>query len=515
MDETLYGLSLIIVDDEEIILQHTVLKIQTVAPLCRIVATAKDGVEALELVRLHRPNIVITDIKMPHMDGLELAKSIRNMFPNIYVVIVSGFSDFQYARQAIKYAVFDYLLKPVETEKLRDVLSEINRELETANNRNIRSFTVLRPGKQNDRKQQVLKGDMFGLFFFNFYNLCFDESDATLTEQYRKELTSLNWDKILGINDGFIKDSVIGDEYMPNQKSVTIAFSSEDRVKLPDLAGTLRERFQTEYSALPVNIICHNEPIKRSDIWLYSKRLRNAMNTAIIACNPQIIIMEEQEFINGNDEVTDALKQQVENKIKAFLTSKDKQELKKELCKVFLCLATLPQKKVEKVISYILSRLEYHLGNYDLERSEMTQMELFRALSLSQTVQDIEQKFIECIDTMLYQGAQDCRRSDVPNRLLDYVDRNYVAIDSIEELAEVFCYNTTYLSRLFKKISGTTLSKYIMIKRIEAAKKLLKSSDVSVGTVSEMVGYQDQQYFSRVFRSFMGMSPSEYKRRQD
>ena len=95
---------------------------------------------------------------------------------------------------------------------------------------------------------------------------------------------------------------------------------------------------------------------------------------------------------------------------------------------------------------------------------------------------------------------------------MQYVDENYNSIDSMKEVASVFNYNYTYLSRMFKEVTGTTFIRYITLKRIEAAKQIMSEHPgISIKLVGEKVGYTDQHYFSRIFKAITGMSPSEYK----
>jgi two-component system, response regulator YesN len=115
----------VIVEDEQLILDHLVTKINQFDLGFYVAGTAKNGRKALELISELQPSLVITDIRMPVMDGLELIKEITYRFPDIKKVIISGFSEFKYAQQAIQYGVKDYLLKPIEVNAFRKTLIEL------------------------------------------------------------------------------------------------------------------------------------------------------------------------------------------------------------------------------------------------------------------------------------------------------------------------------------------------------------------------------------------------------
>lgn len=125
MDNGLRKYNIIVVEDEELILNHIVNKIHKISEHFKVVSTAMDGATALELIKQHMPNVLFTDIRIPLMNGLELAEKVHDSFPLIHTVILTGYADFDYAQQAIRANVFEYLLKPVRSEDLNQVLMKL------------------------------------------------------------------------------------------------------------------------------------------------------------------------------------------------------------------------------------------------------------------------------------------------------------------------------------------------------------------------------------------------------
>ena len=123
-------LSILIVDDEPLIRRGLKTIIHRISSEFIVMAEASNGFEALELVKRNEPDVIISDIKMPEKDGLDLAKEINEKYPNIFIVILSGYDDFCYAQRAIKYKVYDYVLKPIDSENLENLLKRINSEIE-------------------------------------------------------------------------------------------------------------------------------------------------------------------------------------------------------------------------------------------------------------------------------------------------------------------------------------------------------------------------------------------------
>ena len=139
---------MVVAEDEELILNHIVKNIQQVGLGFSVVGTAQNGKQALELIEEHSPDLVLTDIRMPVIDGLEVLKNIALGYPYIKTIIISGYSEFEYAKQAIKYGVKDYLLKPLEVEELREALFKVKISLQTESDFLKGKITKSIPGSQ-------------------------------------------------------------------------------------------------------------------------------------------------------------------------------------------------------------------------------------------------------------------------------------------------------------------------------------------------------------------------------
>ena len=126
--------TVVVAEDEELLLNNLVQKIQKADPDFLLAGTAQTGDQALALVEKVSPDLVITDIRMPVMDGITLLTKVREQFPFTKFIITSGFSDFEYAKKAITLKVSDYLLKPVDSEELKEALSKIKQEFQIAGN---------------------------------------------------------------------------------------------------------------------------------------------------------------------------------------------------------------------------------------------------------------------------------------------------------------------------------------------------------------------------------------------
>jgi YesN/AraC family two-component response regulator len=141
-------LKAVVAEDEELILNHIIKHIHGFQLGFSVVGAAQNGKQALELIEEHSPDLLLTDIRMPVIDGLELLKQVTLNYPYIKTIIISGYSEFEYAKQAIKYGVKDYLLKPLEPDELREALTAIKVSLENETQALLRQLARNAPGNQ-------------------------------------------------------------------------------------------------------------------------------------------------------------------------------------------------------------------------------------------------------------------------------------------------------------------------------------------------------------------------------
>lgn len=155
MEQTNY--TVIVAEDEELLLGNLVAKIKATGLGFSVLGTAQTGADAYELVRRHTPDLLVTDIKMPVLTGIELIEKVRNHYPQTRFIITSGFSDFEYAKRAIHFQVSDYLLKPLDPEELHKALSNVRNQLEISRKEYAEIFNPDMTRNTPDEIARVLK----------------------------------------------------------------------------------------------------------------------------------------------------------------------------------------------------------------------------------------------------------------------------------------------------------------------------------------------------------------------
>lgn len=505
-------LKVIVVEDEPRIMGMILRKIEVVVgEECEVIGTAINGTQALELIQVKRPHIVFTDIKMPVMDGLELSKAIKRKFPGVFVVIISGFSEFSFAQQAMRYGVFNYLLKPLVEEKLKETIEEIKEEIERAKVTTQRN--IILPEKKRQGKisvEEIFKESKQKLFLICFNNLCFDSSDRGLIDYYTTHLVDIDWEKVLRGSKIEHDYWLVLDEYTVNQKNLIISVKEENSEKLGiQIKGSLEKL----YPDMHINICTHKEAIMRDEMWLYTQRMRSTLLKCVGIDGGQVYLLEDEEIKNRPD-ISKIIKNRISKNIYYGLNENKKERVQLEIKEVveYLKDNQIKQKQQEKVFIQISSIFEGYYKGYDELKVQAKEIDWLRTMSISSEMKSIEEAFFSYIEGYEEVNKKIEEKKDIQRELKEYVDQHFREIEKIEDVAEEFNYNYTYLSRLFKKITGLSMNKYITHKRIEEAKKFMKTHPgIGIQKVGEEVGYRDQHYFSRIFKGITGVSPSEYK----
>lgn len=499
-----YKIKVLVVEDEERILTHICNKIVSLDPSFKIVEKAFNGQEAIEKIERLRPQVVFTDISMPVLDGMELIRQIKQVNPNIIIVIISGYSDFEYARQAIRYGVFNYLLKPLEDGVLLETLFDIKK--------NLAHFAVRKQRHilYSENYQLVTDvQDPFLLLSVCLGNVIYSNQDEEATLFYGEKLKTISWNKIMQKLYGEL-EWFVADEHTVNQKIIGIKIP-ERMTELSDVF--VEELFQAlqKETSIAVHVCCRREKTEQAELWDCAKRLRNIMKKSLVIGENQIFYLEDEE--NGRNDMIEIVKMKLNTYIKNYFISTNLENFMNEIKMIFRYMRSnhAPQESIEKICIYVLKLLEFSNQGYQRERLEELQNLMMKDITMSLSEEELFETLLQIFATINNDGQEQSEEDEV-ERMLEYIDERYLAIESMEEVAEEFGYNYAYLSRMFKKKVGKSMSRYITDKKMGLAKELLvNKTELRVTEVSDLCGYGDYRYFSRVFKSEVGISPSDYR----
>lgn len=503
-----YKIKTIVVEDEEKILEHICNKITALDSSFEIIATAHNGQDAIEKIVAQRPHVVFTDISMPVMDGMQLIQQVKQLCPNTRIVIISGYSDFSYAQQAIKYGVFNYLLKPLKDDLLLETLFDIKQTMSQFFLKQQRHITY------SDNYQLISdKKAEFMIVAVCVGNVIYSTQDEEVNDIYLDRMWRVSWnevmDRLCGNQEWFVSD-----EHTINQKIVGVKIEHANEAQQARFAKDLQTRLKKE-THMPVSICCVREKVEQPELWEYVKRLRNIMKKKVVIGESSIFYLEEEE--NSRNDMIEIIKMQLNLYVKNYFITTDLEKFKEEMKKIlhFMKRNHSSQENVEKICIYLLKLLEFSNQGYEHHDIEELQDHMMKMISLAMSEEELFENLVQVFE-MEQQDSKEAREEHEMKDLLAYVDEHYLTIHNMEEVAIAFGYSYAYLSRLFKKRMGETMNRYITRKKVALAKELLQNrSDLKVSEISNMCGYHDGRYFSRVFKGEIGITPLEYKEKVD
>lgn len=504
----------------------------------QFVGEAADGEMALPLIRKTRPDVLITDIKMPFMDGLSLSRIVSKEFPKTKIVIISGYDDFEYARQAIEVGVDQFLLKPITRLMLKKTLLELKEKIEQEWDKNdyqIQYQTEMHVYEQFSRRrfmEKVLTGELTVKEIYEEASKLSLEITAPCynlllfyLQEKNPDLSGEGMEDFMRKQDEVLHYFLRHPEYLLfrwNASSYGVLIRSETAQ-----IGELTEKglahirdFCTDQEHLEW-YVAEGNPVERLSLLPECYRQVNHY-FAYRFIMPDLHVLSEvtlEDYLNSQEEqnidsvdpstmaqevIRDFLEHGNESEIHDFVESylqSISRALKSRMFRAYVVL-NIRFTTIAYVESLGASKEEYmeKIGDYAQEMN-------------------IEPDEVPAYFVNMLQAAFDIREQEsnsqnkkLISRALAYIDENYMhdslSLNTVAAEAEV---SANYLSAVFSQNMKKTFVEYVTEKRMEKAKKLLKSTALSSGEIAAQVGYKDSHYFSFVFKKTQGMSPREYR----
>lgn len=485
---------LFIAEDEPAALQHLCNIIRIKCPNFSVVGTAENGQDALEQLGRLSPDILITDVRMPIMDGITLVRRVKEKYPDILTVIVSGYQEFSYAQSALRFGVCDYILKPVKPSSLLESLRILEGKLDEyyygLRNQVIRDmcagiFT------ETPRFRRIFPGNEYYIALLRKNSL-----PRRFAESRGIEIFSIKEEQMMVYGRDEVEALYICPDYLLFHKSFyqvmlhilekekrTAAFYTLVLKENPVLAGALSEVIRSLYYTLDHRLIIGKSQIIHVDLSGSEPELKAEYDN---------VLPEHLKYLIGE---------------------RDYKRIEEEIVRLFgeweekgytqLCV----EEKVREI--YRIFRSENMLSE-SVENSEYFMDDVFYcAESMKKLADNICQILCRNKQEEVSRG-----RIDTPEffgKIESYMKEHLSEPLSAQKICSVFGISQTYLSRLFRKYDTMSFSKRMTVIRVERARKIMEdNSELFIKDVASMVGFTDQFYFSRIFRSVTGASPAEY-----
>lgn len=496
-----------------------------------------DGMEALETIKNEKPNIVITDIRMPKCSGLELIEQIRKLGSAIHIIVISGYSDFEYAQTAIKFGVEDYLLKPIQKEELNHVLEKIvNREKEKYS-KMLEKAQLEKALDYNSRiaKTNFLEKLLFhresldfslDLNTFNIVNGCnFKEGKIqiamvhflTESDYERNRVIEYFVEKVITNNKIFDEGYY---ELLTYKNEYIYVFLINDSVKNNDFINRNMRKIRgilTGYKEILENakIFFYTAgPIyKISEMDVMLQNLESASWQRFFSIPFSIIDSSEFKKEDWKYYVPEKFVDDFGRNIETFSI----ENLKKQVSEL---VEYMKEKNLKN--GQIVRRVYKELESEELHRLKKNNIVNYEKLEklnarLFRNCYDYKKVFVGFFDLLISFLDEILLRQHNENakpiRLAkEFINQNYNEGLSLEIVGDNVGLSPVYLSSLFKKETGISFIDYITEVRIENSKRLLMSTDKTLVEIADSTGFCDTKYFSKIFKKCTGLSPSEFRK---
>lgn len=504
------GMKVLVADDEERVCALICALIDWKGLVLEKVGTAFDGISALSLIEQKKPDLVITDIRMPGLDGLELIRRAKEVQPHLQFIIISGHKQFDYAQSAIKYGVAEYLLKPIKQIELNQTLSRMKKHYEDLQQSHM-AKQQFKDGQTYVRRTafasflksldvQILKpwlldDAIHAIAIVSVHGQSSSHVIELLQEKLLQTLERHTVDNILNLYDDTLY--------------ILFSFKKEQAEHVEELCCMLMEVLKTQVQIFQ-DLYCSLA------LGIASDNLVDSLLSARQAMYQRLIKGHQQCFF---------AKQLVNYSIEEFLSfaaSGFEQLCVQEQCssqKFVSDLYLLFDQKKASLAAMVESLEESYQKAYDFVKSQnagdmvnvLTRKQLMDVTSLL----ELKKKYELGLDSLLiaYQEGREANFSKPIKSALNYLNHNYTdELLSLEQVSEIVNLNSSYFSALFKKRMGQGFSEYVLQLRIQKAKELLVQTNLNIAQIAQRVGYHDPKHFSKLFKKQCQIKPNEYRK---
>lgn len=533
-------LSIFLVEDESIIRET----LRDTVPWAQygysFAGEAGDGEMALPLIRQVKPDVLITDIRMPFMDGLALSELVRAEFPEMKIIIISGYDDFEYAQQAINIGVDRYLLKPITKSALLNVLSELKEKIE--GERANRSYLAQFHREAEEYEQYTHKVFFERVVSGQLSVQQIYEAAGKLDIDLRAQCYSIAFFSVLPESTGSaeaysepgarLRDALL-EHFLKYPEYILLRWNLStyavllkgDTARMEELVrrciGTVRDQYET-YVPEQNWYVAVGRPTQRlSKLSVCFEEVSRLWAYRYILPQQHVLMADTVSFLTGtgNDSSLDHLDagkvdpailvgvmqsagtQEIPSFVDEYVRSVEVALSSKPFCQ-YLMLS----------VRFTAARFAASLG--------VRQQDFFASLTCldmvgrSVTAEDLQSYLSEILLRVLElrDQASSSQCSTLLKQAVAYINSHYTDESlSLNQVAREVNLSANYLSAVFSQEAGVTFTEYVTGKRMDLAKELLRTTDKRSGEVAAAVGYRDPHYFSFLFKKTQGCTPRDYR----
>lgn len=510
----------ILVVEDEYYARKSIVKILRESGLeIQVCGEAENGIKAIKCLEEQKDiTLVITDIQMPKMGGLELASYLYKLRPEIDILILTAFESFDYAREALRYSVLDYIVKPIHKENLLPPVKRVleKQEEHNRNQEKMKNYYQWEAVKNYFPVKTIVAHEELYKEFFGYKAAHQEEKFCVVVMQ--QENSEANIEGISRVirerYREIVKDfffSKINEEYI-------MLFCGMDECRNPE--KTVQEKVNSMLSYFHA---CKHMDITIGVGQIYSseEKVYQSYNEAVYALNQRLIQGWNRVYFYKNMEGYEVnIEKEKEIRLESVVRSRKEKEINRVIHEILFEIIR-KEEAAQKLYVAVVEILKI-LGNYYAELYQNENMEELKDIKVMfsrrydlykfKHVEDLE-NYLKEIVTVICSGKENTKRkSKIIDEIIRYVENNYYKNISLRELAEnKYFVNYSYCSRLFRQETGMVFSKYLIQFRLKKAKTLLENNDMKINYIAFEVGYNDVSHFIQSFKKTYGVTPEEYR----
>lgn len=522
----------IIVDDEESARELIKLSIDWESMNYEVIGEANNSEEALALIEHASPDLVLTDIHMPYMDGIEFSEKIIAQYPEIKIIVITGYDDFEYAQRSIKAGVYDYIVKPIDEDEVMKALEKVYREIHEE--RKIQdSYGWLK--EQLKKELPYLKEK----FLVDLLYSHMEEDDYIRRKKFTEvkftssffQVTAIEIEAIVSRNqESYLCYAFIDKirSVLERIQGVELFIDNANNIILLNTNQANASEMNECIDVIIRRILNHPDIVYMIGIgsWyqgfnkvkLSYREALEAIANKIVSGTNQVIMYDDLIISKPNqDELDDSW----ENKLLIYIKSGvinqaldlTNQVFEKVMSQEKIQLKALRLKAFQILILIVNSMAEIGMN---IDEKKYMGEDVFEELVQAKSLPDL--KKIVCSYIEVACGLINAEHLNKQNSIIDNIDQfildNMHTSLSLNDISDQFHINKSYLSRIYKERTGMTLGERILSKKMEKSIELLTLTDKKAYEIAEVVGYNDPNYFGNTFKKYTGKSISEFRKEQ-
>ncbi|QYR22600.1 response regulator [Paenibacillus sp. sptzw28] len=509
--------SLMIVEDERWEREGLVEFLDWQALGIEVIGTAFDGLDGFEKALTLRPDIIITDIRMPGMNGLEMAGRIREQLPDVRFVVLTGYNEFDYTREAIFLHVDDYVLKPVEEEDMRNAMARVLKECELSRSRrqdNERLLDMLQFGARMAAEKRLAE-------------LLHNRIDEEQSEQEllagAEELRADSYDVlVIAPTDSVIREEtvrrqigspcfLISCEEIPGATAVILPNPGPETVSSETAADLLIKEWRDVLPSLPAIGI----GMTAGGLSMLKESYRQALNAAkygLFYGHGGVITAEweKKARLRFSKQVGKFLAawHEMSRQLRLHLLALQEKEVQMQLEAMIKSITDAPGAYVAALLKALIIELSVLADGEGGNKGSIQQL---LAMNRLPDMHDYVRNYISDIMHLLEEKKKN-KDKYIIDKVIRLIDERYGSGElSLTVLADEVFVSPNHLNTMFKKITGRTVHQYLADIRMSKAEELLRTTKLKVSEIAGSIGMSNISYFCSIFKQEFGMSPGEYQ----